>query len=247
MKNKETIYNFLGGDFAKLIKERIGRRIKITNGGYFEPKIFSFNKVKKEGEYYFTEDGDDQYFLFAYLKSYKTKKYGMPKYHILDCKTRKEYSNFSFSNRMPVNIASIDEGCIYENVYLKLCQNCKKESNHSILSLIFRSLNWFDVILKIANEKDFSKKDLKKDGYVRLWKQISEAYREKKKNKCEECGIDLNNDRYYLEVHHIDKNRLNNKEENLKSLCVLCHSKKHISNYERGDNLFKINNFKRKY
>lgn len=43
-----------------------------------------------------------------------------------------------------------------------------------------------------------------------------------KKNYCEECGMKPIS-RKWLDIHHIDKNRSNNKENNLKTLCKRCH------------------------
>lgn len=53
---------------------------------------------------------------------------------------------------------------------------------------------------------------------------------------CEKCGID---DIRVLEVHHIDKNRDNNKLENLKIFCANCHL---IVHYEdrKNNKKFKI-------
>lgn len=47
---------------------------------------------------------------------------------------------------------------------------------------------------------------------------------EYKKDKCELCGRT-----YRLEIHHKDKNRKNNKPENLITLCNYCHARTHIS------------------
>jgi hypothetical protein len=40
-------------------------------------------------------------------------------------------------------------------------------------------------------------------------------------NKCENCGY---NEHDILQIHHIDKNRKNNKKENLIVLCPNCHA-----------------------
>lgn len=42
--------------------------------------------------------------------------------------------------------------------------------------------------------------------------------------KCEDCG---NKDVRVLEVHHLDRNRKNNKVENLVVLCANCHLIRH--------------------
>jgi hypothetical protein len=44
------------------------------------------------------------------------------------------------------------------------------------------------------------------------------AYEQFKKKRCEDCGSTK-----YLLVHHIDKNRNNNKLENIKTVCAKCH------------------------
>ena len=60
------------------------------------------------------------------------------------------------------------------------------------------------------------------------WKGgISEGYytrisRSNKDDICEKCGSSET-----IEVHHIDRNRKNNKIENLLLLCKSCHSKEH--------------------
>lgn len=47
-----------------------------------------------------------------------------------------------------------------------------------------------------------------------------------KEKVCEDCGYDEIPE--ILEVHHKDRNRRNNKVENLKVLCPNCHEKEHF-------------------
>lgn len=78
--------------------------------------------------------------------------------------------------------------------------------------------------------------------YIRKWKNneiigsdkngnISQHIRkymlEKKEYKCENCGFDKPNpytNLSVLQIHHIDGNCTNNKEENLQVLCPTCHA-----------------------
>ena len=51
---------------------------------------------------------------------------------------------------------------------------------------------------------------------------------ENKEKKCEKCGYDEHPE--ILEVHHKDRNRKNNKIDNLEFLCPNCHMWDHYSN-----------------
>lgn len=66
---------------------------------------------------------------------------------------------------------------------------------------------------------------------------MMERARKFKKDKCHYCG---NRDR--LHIHHIDKNILNNSEDNLMTLCVTCHNRIHatVTNFKIKTDL--INN-----
>lgn len=51
-----------------------------------------------------------------------------------------------------------------------------------------------------------------------------------KKGKCTKCGF---SDRRILTIHHIDKNKYNNKKENLMVICPNCHSLEHVKDGNR--------------
>jgi len=54
---------------------------------------------------------------------------------------------------------------------------------------------------------------------------MQQNYRKFIKDKCEKCGA---NDKRILCVHHIDRDRDNNKLENLQTLCFNCHRLVHL-------------------
>ncbi len=53
------------------------------------------------------------------------------------------------------------------------------------------------------------------------------AFKEKE-NKCANCGYDKHVE--VLQVHHIDRDRMNGKISNLKILCPTCHNEEHFIN-----------------
>lgn len=91
-----------------------------------------------------------------------------------------------------------------------------------------------------CNNKCFQ--DFTKDEYIKKWKenendekyqtyQISSTIKkyllEKNNYKCQKCGWGEKNvftGRLPLEIHHVDGDHKNNKEDNLEVLCPNCHS-----------------------
>ena len=84
------------------------------------------------------------------------------------------------------------------------------------------------------NKLDF-KKSGKRRGYLRMWEQVTDAYRESKKWTCEKCKVKLYDDKYCLHVHHINGNIRDNRRKNFQSLCLLCHALEHKN---KIDNLY---------
>ncbi len=62
--------------------------------------------------------------------------------------------------------------------------------------------------------------------YSKNFKLKSKTIREKKKYKCQNCGIDLSKleHRKYAHVHHRDGDKSNDNPTNLEVLCIECHS-----------------------
>lgn len=66
--------------------------------------------------------------------------------------------------------------------------------------------------------------ELDKDGYVLDWKVISDRSRAAKDYTCEGCKVRLHDRLKLLHVHHIDRDKVDNSPQNLRVLCVICHS-----------------------
>lgn len=70
---------------------------------------------------------------------------------------------------------------------------------------------------------------LGKDVYPHNWSKISQMVREKRKYICAKCDVNCS-DKYHkrlLDVDHIDRDKSNNRFENLQCLCKICHKDKH--------------------
>jgi len=61
--------------------------------------------------------------------------------------------------------------------------------------------------------------------YTLDWDSISKQYRKKQHYICQDCGVDLNSEKYLLHTHHLNRDKYDNREENLIALCANCHKK----------------------
>ena len=121
---------------------------------------------------------------------------------------------------------NIDNNGFYIAKEKQYCLNCGKE-------LILPKQSKY---CSISCQKDYQYKD-----YIKKWKNgeisgsnktgVSESIRryikEKYNNQCCKCGwheINPKTNKVPVEIHHIDGNYQNNKEENLELLCPNCHS-----------------------
>lgn len=72
--------------------------------------------------------------------------------------------------------------------------------------------------------KLFSEPPLDEQGYVLDWPNISGLRRAARGYRCQYCSIALEARRDLLHVHHCDRDKTNNEENNLLVLCAVCHS-----------------------
>lgn len=241
------IFNFQDGNTAERINKMMKSLIKQNSNYYFEPIIgINYNRIKTIDNRFFYLKSDEEYqMMFAYKNEYNTSQFGLPKFHICECKTREEYSGFKFAASMPVDIYCRDtRKQLTEPQFLELCKNCIAKSQKGLFSFLAKGKPWFEYVLEFACSNNELAIKKRRDGYVVLWKNISEAVRERDNFKCELCNIELSKYKYFLEVHHKDYNKINNRGENLQSLCVLCHAtidSLHLNNFKR--NSYKVNTF----
>ena len=230
----------------KFTRKELDENVVISNEGIF----YRDNKGKLHKGFLYIEKYNQE---LAKIKNWKNT---LPTFHILNCRTlnyqrgRKNFDGHYVFSQKAQFMKDIDD--IIKD--LNLCGNCRNSQN-KILEII-KSTEYVEKFIKNPEiEGNFSSDDLPLNinldefGYTEDWDSASKEYRSKMKYTCEECGINLNknySDSYFLETHHLNGNKTDNNESNLKCLCILCHSNSndyHKKNYESGRNKKKLNDF----
>lgn len=114
-----------------------------------------------------------------------------------------------------------------KNGYQKFCKNCGKPVNKNSKMFCsnecFRKYEFEERVKKWKNgdDKGYSGKSVSISDFIKKYLLL------KNNCKCEKCGWSEKNPitgLYPLQIHHIDGDCTNNKEENLQLLCPNCHS-----------------------
>jgi hypothetical protein len=110
---------------------------------------------------------------------------------------------------------------------MHICQNCGEEFEHKGSShnkfCSLKCQGEFTRKEKINEWKEHPEHFTNEGGYTFIRNFLLEKFN----NRCEKCGWGEENEFTHsipLEVHHIDGDCTNNKEENLQLLCPNCHS-----------------------
>lgn len=192
---------------------------------------------------------------YMYIKEYGISEFNnsFPRFHIVKCQTILSFINrgnfdhkYFWSNSNIVDVLDRETKKLYKNVVLPLCRYCAEESGIFNISNTQGFYDLLDIQTPTTNRTKDVVLDL--DGYTSDWRNISKLYRTKVNFTCENCHIAINDnyDKRFLEVHHKNGDKLNNSDENIECLCVLCHSKKdkrHEENFSKGNNQLKIKYF----
>lgn len=165
------------------------------------------------------------------------------KYHVVGCTATEEYDGYVATRRtdgeFPVNPTDAYDS---RTCRLNICQFCLQE-------LGLHGVYYPDKLDKFPLDVWLASIDLSyvpppwdgpngprpqpSGGYPPSWKFLSKQCREEAGWKCQECGLNLETNRYHLHAHHIDLDPHNNRLENLRALCRGCHAEQEGTGHDR--------------
>lgn len=104
---------------------------------------------------------------------------------------------------------------------LNVCRNC------------LEILRWdnYSKSLSYEDKNGYSNKNSPLNQYNSNWSEISSKYRESQRWICEQCTVDLTNNKRLLHTHHINSQKNENNHLNLMALCVDCHANQPTHNH----------------
>ena len=166
-------------------------------------------------------------------------KYGTyPKYHVVDCKTLQDmrryeqYHKYHATRRSDGNfLVKFSDSDELSPHKLNVCKNCLTKLKEQYGSNVFPTeptefplADWFEIFDydEKLDQAEFSEGPF--DYLSPAWQERSFACRENANWKCEQCGIDLKDDRHFLHAHHQWGTKFNDLED-LMALCISCHAK----------------------
>lgn len=233
----------------RMTREELGKRVRLTRTGII---YTDDDGVERKGFLYIGKG-----YSRPYRDSYTGLDSIVPRFHTCRCqKIEEQISNGRYDGHYVFADTQVEmsehDGTTISPLLCSHCQNIMPQLPQRIDTIAFE---------KILRDDDlrtgrFREAQLPKvvsitdSGYTPDWAEKSRSYRECKGFKCETCGIQLNlsyAEGYYLQTHHKNANRSDNRDINLKCLCVLCHAnvdEHHKHNYRTGMNQKLVAEFK---
>lgn len=169
------------------------------------------------------------------------------RFHVADCQTLKKMRAEGRAERYVVtnntsgefNVVALDRQTNKREkikAELKVCKQCLSHLNYksyktniSEKGKIWRNFSIAEFLEKyqphFIHRPKHTDETAPIQGYTTDWPEISKKYRELRQWYCEECWVNLSSDKNLLHCHHLNGQTADNSNNNLKSLCKLCHSK----------------------
>lgn len=204
----------------------------------FNPSIYEFEEGEVFDDYVvyirdFNSGEDRRFHLCCCATIYNFIKYGTYDVKYKQIKTAAVMENKG-KHVFPVFFSDLKKEAKQE---LKVCKHClwalnyknyrnEKESKKNQICKNFSIVDFLEEYKTTAPSSGDWNDELY-NIYSNDWNKISRYKREKANWKCELCGTDYSQDRKNLHVHHVNSNKRDNREFNLRVLCRSCHMKVH--------------------
>lgn len=252
----DTFESKFNSSLWETIKSKKGQEINDLN------KIFE----KEDGTLGYEGVKDNVLMYINTRKTERIKEWGYPKYHIAFCDVLEKQKAKGVLDSYVLAIKTEDDpdfdfyeihnDDFKENYTTKLsvCRMCLKKLGYdnSLEGVRNFSLRkFFDKYSDLIYLPQLDESYYLENGnfYPEDWEKISYNYRKSVNWKCEKCGKDCRKNKRYLHTHHINSVKTNNKESNLKALCLRCHSKEpghsHLKLQNRKLELEEVNSAKK--
>lgn len=170
----------------------------------------------------------------------------LPKFHVANCSTlqtmikngrkRRYVVSQSESNIFQLNFVN-GNSVRKEDHSLSVCKNCLEilcwndysktwiTNEKDKCVSFFKISDFFSKYPKsLIDKKGYSNNKALLNKYSDNWDSISHTYRKSKNWICEQCGVNLINNKNLLHTHHINSQKNENSHSNLRALCVCCHA-----------------------
>ncbi len=248
-------------NFNKLSQKLNFLKYPEVNESRFEVVRKDLSEEEKRGNVTFKEDGvylmidGTEHKGYMYIKKADVIQYGQPKFHVTNCSVIQDQKNrdyfnghYFWHNSNTVTIEDRNTHQLYENINLDLCSKCRELAKIED----YRNTQDFFNLLDIQDQKPQENVETDIFGYSKDWQQISRKFRIKNDFTCDKCKLKIENkfDQRFIQVHHINGNKLINKSDNLQCLCTLCHANidnHHINNFSKKRSKAEIESFISKY
>lgn len=203
--------------------------------------------------------------VLVYIRDVLGNDYGhesMPKYHMSNCGTLinmkriQRWKRYVLSTRTDgLFEMNMNPGIVKRTELMRLdvCKNCLDNLGFNGYShqaynkqTLFNSFTLEDfftqyphTVLDTLPQHDNYTAPLNR--YADDHNEVSKLYRESKNWTCEVCGIQLKekNMQRFLDTHHINGERHDNAETNLKAVCIKCHADEPLHHHVKNQPKYK--------